>query len=135
MDIRHLWREQREREFRDIFELEAVAPLLILAHWGKRFMQNCVWTHYIDNDGALAALISGSSSVTSGDCIVGETWKLCDEHQVLPWYERVESESNPLDGLSRGRTEGPWQSIEQFTVPEALLNLFRADGGLSSGHR
>ena len=103
VEIRHLWREQREREFRDMFELEAVAPLLILAHWGNRFMQQCVWTHYIDIDGALAALISGSSSVTSGDCIVGETWKLCDEHRVLPWYNQVETKSNPLDSLSRGR--------------------------------
>ena len=66
LEIRHLWREQRVLEFRDFFELEAVAPLLIFAHWGKRFMQQCVWrTHYIDIDGALAALISGSSGVTS----------------------------------------------------------------------
>ena len=130
VEIRHLWREQQEREFRYIFELEAFAPLLILADWRNMLMLQCVWTHYIDNDGALAALISGSSSVTSGDCIVGETWRLCDEHQVLPWYERVESKSNPLDGLRGGWTEGPWNSIEQFTVPEALLNLLRAGAKL-----
>ena len=121
-EIRLLWREQRQHTWRDIFELEAVAPLLILSHWGESHMRHSVWTHYIDNDGALAALISGSSSVLSGDAIVGETWRLCEQYQVAPWYERVASKSNPLDGLSRGRREGPWQSIIDFKVPESLLS-------------
>ena len=127
LEVRLLWREQRERVFRDIFELEAIAPFLILHHWHK-LMKDAVWTHYIDNDGALAALIRGSSSIEAGDIVVGETWSLCARHRIAPWYERVASSSNPLDGLSRGRREGPWLSVQTFSIPETLLASLRAAG-------
>ena len=124
-EVRLLWRQQRSHEFRDIYELEAVAPLLILAQWGEQLMQHCVWTHYVDNDGALSSLIAGSSSVHSGDIICGETWRLIDAYDVAPWFERVASKSNPLDGLSRGRRAGPWHSIEDFVIPKEVINSLR----------
>ena len=30
---------------------------------------------------------------------------------VIPWFDRVESSSNPVDGLSRGADEGPWVGV------------------------
>ena len=120
--VRRLWRQQREHVWRDIFELEAVAPLLILATWGH-LMQNCVWTHYIDNEAALAALIRGSASVTSGDVIVGATWRRISQWQISPWFDRVMSASNPVDGLSRGREDGPWHSIAPLEVPSDVLEM------------
>ena len=126
--IRKLWRVQKDRTYRDIFELEAIAPLLILERWGAEYMADCLWTHYIDNDGSLAALIRGSSSVYSGDCIVGLTWQLCSDLRIAPWFERVESSANPLDGLSRGRREGPWKSIVDFKVSRKRQDLLSQYG-------
>ena len=126
--IRKLWRVQKERVYRDIFELEAVAPLLILEHWGEEFMADCLWTHYIDNDGSLAALVRGSSSVLAGDCIVGRTWHICSQLRIAPWFERVESKSNPLDGLSRGRQQGSWRSVQRFRISDVLLKLLSEAG-------
>ena len=65
-ELRALWSRQRGRGmlYNDIFEIEAVGPLLILDQWGRR-MRNCLWLHFIDNEGAQAAPCRGSSSVLS----------------------------------------------------------------------
>ena len=70
-----------------------------------------LWLHFIDNSGALAALVEGSSSVTCGDVIVGETWRRIIQINVLPWFDRADSKSNPVDGLSRGAVEEQWTLI------------------------
>ena len=54
---------------KDIFQIEAVGPLLVLWNWGHLFREH-LWIHFIDNEGALAALAKGSSSVMSGEMIV-----------------------------------------------------------------
>ena len=66
IQVRHLWKLNEnfdpDEEGTDIFEIEAVAPLLILRNWSKH-LQDAMWVHYIDNNGALGALVKGSSSV------------------------------------------------------------------------
>ena len=44
--IRKLWRAQKDQQYRDIYELEAIAPLLILKRWGATHMTNTLWTHF-----------------------------------------------------------------------------------------
>ena len=68
-EMRYMW-TQRESlaEARDIFQIEAVGPLLVLHNWGHMFREH-LWIHFIDNEGALAALAKGSSSVLSGEVI------------------------------------------------------------------
>ena len=68
-------------------------------------------------------MVRGSSTVSSGDHIVGTTWNLIHKHKILAWFDRVESASNPVDGLSRGKTEGPWAALEDLRLPEQLLRL------------
>ena len=85
-------------------------------------MRGSNWVHFIDNNASLASLINGSSSVSAGDAIVGETWNLIAALEIGAWFERVESHANPLDGLSRRRREGPWRMVEEFTMPPAVLN-------------
>ena len=63
--------------------------------------------HFIDNAAAQASLVGGSSSVTSGDVIVGITWEMIAHQCTIPLLDRVGSASDPVDGLSRGRQEGP----------------------------
>ena len=77
-----------------------MGPLLILWNWGHLF-RNDLWIHFIDNEGALASLAKGSSSVVSGDVIVGFTHQLAAQLGILGWYDRVDSASNPVDKLSR----------------------------------
>ena len=89
-------------------------------------MLGALWSHYIDNDGALAALMKGSSSVTSGDVIIGQTWRLVSKWEVSPWFERVCSSSNPLDGLSRGRRHGPWKKVVPFVIAQDFIDELEA---------
>ena len=69
-------------------------------------LQHCLWVHYIDNNGALAALINGSSSVLQADLIVGETWARVAQQEVLPWCDRVDTKANPVDGISSSSLMG-----------------------------
>ena len=76
-------------------------------------LQHCLWVHYIDNNGALAALINGSSSVLQADLIVGK-------QEVLPWFDRVDTKANPVDGISRRQFDGPWL-FRPVRFPEQIL--------------
>ena len=123
-NIRELWRDQKEistiagsdQGFNDIFEIEAIGPLLLLHDFCKVFT-DCLWIHFIDNSAALACLVRGSSSVQSGDRIVGHTWSLVHMLRVCPWFDRVESKANPVDGLSRGVLGGPWGELQELHLP------------------
>ena len=81
-------------------------------------MRDALWLHFIDNSGALAALVRGSSSVTSGDAIVGETWSLIFELNVVPWFDRVATKANPVDGLSPS-------TLVPVRIPDSLLRELR----------
>ena len=70
--IRRLWAYQKHSDL-DILEVEAIGPLILLENWVD-ILQHCLWVHYNDNNSALSALISGSSSVLQADLIVGEAW-------------------------------------------------------------
>ena len=123
--LRQLWKEQGASApyDRDIYEIEAIGPLLVLHTW-PRILQGALWIHFVDNSAALAAIVRGSSSVWSGDVIVGLTWRVIAELQCTPWFERVESSANPVDGLSRGRMTGPWDKVPT-TIPDQLRQLLQ----------
>ena len=108
----------------DIFELEAIGPLVILATW-PNLMTDRLWLHFIDNTAAQASMVKGSSSVMSGDLLVGHTWDYIARRRVIPWFDRVDSKSNPVDGLSRGDRSGPWSRVQQARLPSALVRDLR----------
>jgi hypothetical protein len=120
--LRAIWYRQRGRgmRFDDIFQVEAVGPALILHQWGRR-MRGMMWLHFIDNAGAQAALVNGSSSVHEGDIITGYVWEEIAHNRIFAWFDRVASQSNPVDKLSRGQFSGPWTSIHQMRLPPKLL--------------
>ena len=62
--------------------------------------------HYIDNDSALATLVKGSSSVLSGEVITAYTHSKISEMNLWAWFDRVASDDNPVDKLSRGDSSG-----------------------------
>ena len=124
--IRKLWGRQGGAEHRDIFQIEAIGPLAILCTF-PNYVKDALWLHFIDNVAAEYALVKGSSSIRSGDVVVGETWRRIQKLNAAPYFDRVASESNPVDGLSRGRREGPWQRIIKARLPDDLDRLLEAE--------
>ena len=102
----------------DIFEVEAVGPLLVLHNFHEELV-DCLWLHFIDNAAALSSVVRGSSSVESGEHITGLTWSRIVGVGCLPWFDRVESAASPTDGLSRGRFQGQW-TLEHIQLPREL---------------
>ena len=59
--VLHAWSECTEIEHqRHINKIEAIAPAICLCTWSHH-IRGSLWLHFIDNDGALACLVSGCS--------------------------------------------------------------------------
>ncbi len=130
-DIREMWSMQKrisEDSYFDIQEIEGIGPLLVLSTWPD-VVRNSLWLHFIDNNGALSCLIKGGSSVMGTDCVVGMTWRRITSLSTLPWFDRVDTKSNPVDGLSRKDLHGPWELVP-LVFPGSSL---RAE--MRKGHR
>ena len=93
-------------------------------------MRSAPWLHAIDNIAAEAALVKGSSALDSAGHVVGLNRLLCQRRSLYPYFDRVESEANPVDKVSRGVAEGPWRDVVRghFQVRE-LEELARSCGG------
>ena len=125
-EVRDLWSCEGTLS-RDIYEIEAIGPLTMLHNWPE-LLQGCLWIHFIDNSAGLSSLVKGSSSVFSGDIIVGATWRSVIALDVLPWFDRVDSHANPVDGLSRGRFDGQWVS-QEISFPDFIPDDLRDELG------
>ena len=124
--IRALWAKARSSEqYNDIYLVEAVGPLVLLLTF-PRLMRNALWLHFIDNAAAEAALIKGSSTVASSNLIISSTWEMCHKRALLPYFDRVESKANPVDGLSRQVFAGPWAEVKIACFPVGLLETLPA---------
>ena len=120
-DLRAKWDTERKLDrHNDIFEVEAVGPLLVLHNFSE-VLADSLWLHFVDNAAALSALVRGGSSVDSGDLITGLTWSYIVGVGCYAWFDRVDSASNPTDGLSRAGLEGPW-CLEPIQFPCGLWN-------------
>ena len=94
-------------------------------------MKDALWLHFIDNSAAESSLISGSSALHAADHIVGLTWEKAGSRRLWPFFDRVSSSANPVDGLSRGDSSGPWRGIKEIDFPLAeLVELAEECGGL-----
>ncbi len=95
-----------------IYFLEAFAQLITM------FFFACVVdplvTNFIDNEAAKHAVIKGYCRERAMCNLLGCFWCLCAQSGVTPWFERVSSEANPSDEISRD----VWDMVmsEQWTV-------------------
>ena len=95
------WSDGKELEpQRHINIIEAIVPAICLCTW-SHLIRGSLWLHFIANDGVLACLVSGCSKSSSLSAIVDFTWAQIPVLGCWPWFERVPSECNIVDGLSR----------------------------------
>ena len=106
--------------YQDMFLVEAIGPLLLLCVYSD-ILSGFAWVHYIDNTAAQNALLRGSSSISSGDHVVGATWVAAAKLDCWPYFDRVHTKSNPIDGVSRGDFSGPWERVVEAVVPLQLI--------------
>ena len=71
----------------------------------------------------MAGLAKGSSSVMSGECIIAFTHELISKLGVWPWFDRVDTHSDPVDQLSRGVMKGNWMLVRIRFPPELVRRL------------
>ena len=107
--------------FNDTFEIEAVGPLVLLENFPDQF-RGSVWLHFLDNAAAL------SNFRHPRNILIGATWSQIQRLQGFPWSDRVDSKSNPVDGFSRGRLDGPWK-VDSLAFPGSLLRALRQELG------
>ena len=79
---------------------ELAAPMLALATWPSLF-QRCMWSAFLDNQGALHATINASSKSAEQNIAVGKVWLALAAADVRFHALRVESKSNVADGPTR----------------------------------
>ena len=101
---------------KDIFLVEAIGPLILLTAFPKQLCY-ALWRHFIDNSAAEASLISGSSGLQAADHMICSTWETAGRRRLWPYFDRVESKANPVDGLSRGDWTGPWNGVKTIEFP------------------
>ena len=81
-------RQKNLGRFNDIFEIEAVGPLVLLENFPDMF-RGSLWLHFLDNAAASSNLANGSSSVIQGDILIGATWsqvqRLHVSHGLTVW--------------------------------------------------
>ena len=124
-EVRSVWsRSASASDHYDIFEIEAVGPALIPYNFGHAFTQDALRLHFIDNDAALATPVKGSSSILSGEVITAYTHEKAASLGLWSWFDRVASDDNPVDKLSRGVMQGPWR-LQPIGFPPGLLSRLR----------
>ena len=93
-------------------------------------MLNCVAEHlgtfkdrdaifFIDNEGGCSSLIRGSTSAQDVSCFIHAVHALLTSVNCRAWFEWVDSESNPADGLSRLGLHDPWTARQGWQLANA----------------
>ena len=63
--------------------------------------------------------------MSSTDTIVGLAWRKISRINVCPWFARVDTKSNPVDGLSRGDLSREWDLVPLIFPGAELSAAFR----------
>ena len=79
-----------------------------------------VW--FIDNAAAVSTLIRGSSRPEDIDSLAAAVTFQNAHVNHRPWFEWIDSDSNPSDGLSRLGIQDPW-TIDQGWILEDVSHV------------
>ena len=129
-DVLQAWLPRKQQ----IFPGETLCGLLIpWVHSRELQGRDILW--FIDNEGAVSALIRGSSGQSDVHLIAQLSNVLIHSLKCRAWYEWVDSGSNPSDGLSRDGLSDVWTTAQcwdvkeypfpQLLYPSTFLDVFR----------
>lgn len=112
-----------------IFPGESLCGLLVpWIHHAVLSARDVLW--FVDNEAAVASLIRGSSQQPDVHTICQFSQVMLHTLGTRVWWEWINSESNPSDGLSRLGLSDPWSADQGWLLaeyefpPELLPHLF-----------
>jgi hypothetical protein len=114
------WRPRQQQ----IYPGETLAAVVVPALAAEPLAsQSILW--FIDNEAAAAALIRASTSEADVLTMVQQAHLQFSRLQARTWFEWIDSESNPADGLSRDGLHDTWTSsqpwkLQEFPFPSVL---------------
>ena len=114
MDILASWLPRKQQ----IFAAEAFALYAAIATH-EEALRGKDLIAFVDNEGAAAAIIRGSSKQHDVGIIVQCIQWLCVRSNIRLWVEWIDSDSNPSDGLSRDGGEDLWTLRQGWRVEMA----------------
>ena len=79
---------------------EQLAITMLMESYGER-IRNCCITVYVDNQGVLGAIVTGSSRSPEQNILIARLWMEMAERSVALVIRRVESKANIADGPTR----------------------------------
>lgn len=100
-----------------IMALEAFAA--VAAPWTSPELfqgRDILW--FIDNESAISSLVRGSSRPEDVDNIAAMATVQALQLSFRPWYEWIDSKSNPSDGLSRAGAADEWTVAQGWQVTD-----------------
>jgi hypothetical protein len=94
------WMKKRSR----ITFIELFGAVCAIAQWGSTLTGKRV-SMFIDSEAALDGLIKGYSKSEEACELIAVFWQLVDEYQITVYLDKVSTDSNIADGLSRDRQQ------------------------------
>jgi len=82
-----------------IYFLEALAQIIPVVIRPDLIQREYI--AYIDNEAAKHALVKGYGSVKEVNNLVSAFWRFCEHRTLMPWFERVSTQANVSDAISR----------------------------------
>ena len=90
-----------------ITAMEAFAPIAALETTPEIFEDSDImW--FVDNEAAVSSLIRGAARVEDIDAVAALTTVQAAKLKSSIWFEWIDSDSNPADGLSRDGVDDEW---------------------------
>ena len=100
-----------------IFACEAIAVPEALRFDGKAVAGRDV-TWFIDNEAACSSFIRGASRSEDVSEVVAIALLMCQMLNTRIWFEWIDSDSNPSDGLSRAGIADAWTMSQGWSLQE-----------------
>ena len=102
--------------------MQLFAAVLAIHHWGAELAGKRV-SMFIDSECVLDALVKGQSQQEDMLVLLKVFWDIVAEHQINLYLDKVSTDSNPSDGMSRDgeqQAEDMGWDIEDATFPSII---------------
>eukprot|EP00435_Cladocopium_sp_Y103_P042485 s1483_g11.t1 len=107
-----------------IYPGETLAAVVVPAlHAADLMDHDCLW--FIDNEAAASALVRATTAEIDVLALVQQAHLQFHELNMRVWFEWIDTETNPSDGLSRDGLRDPWTQRK----PSVLANAFSGTFG------